>query len=99
MSNFSLRVEDFGKIGSAEIEPSDLTLFIGDNNSGKSYMMTLLYGLLSKPFQDLFLKYKQLAAKRFIPIAEAGLSGKIERLRLGPDEFKLLETTVNEVLV
>lgn len=44
MSYSKLLVENFGKIKKAEIELSDLVLFIGDNNSGKSYLMTLIYG-------------------------------------------------------
>lgn len=45
MSYSKLVVKNFGKIKKAEIELSDLVLFIGDNNSGKSYLMTLIYGL------------------------------------------------------
>ena len=44
MSYSKLTVKNFGKIKEAEIELSDLVLFIGDNNSGKSYLMTLIYG-------------------------------------------------------
>ena len=44
MSYSKLVVKNFGKIKEAEIELSDLVLFIGDNNSGKSYLMTLIYG-------------------------------------------------------
>ena len=44
MSYSKLTVKNLGKIKEAEIELSDLVLFIGDNNSGKSYLMTLIYG-------------------------------------------------------
>lgn len=43
---WTLHVEDFGKIESADITVSPLTLFVGDNNSGKSYLLSLLYGLM-----------------------------------------------------
>ena len=46
MSYSKLIIKNFGKIKEAEIELSDLILFIGDNNSGKSYLMTLIYGLM-----------------------------------------------------
>ncbi|MDR2176261.1 MAG: ATP-binding protein [Synergistaceae bacterium] len=98
MFNFSLLVEDFAKIRRAEIEPSRLTLFIGDNNSGKSYMTTLLYGLSSRPFFDLFMQYKDFISERFMPIIHDGLSGKTKRYRFGPDDFGLLERTVNGIL-
>lgn len=45
MTQWRLSVEDFGKIGSAEIEIAPLTLFVGDNNAGKSYLTSLLWGL------------------------------------------------------
>lgn len=45
MASWKLRVENYGKIKSAEIEIAPLTLFVGDNNSGKSYLMSLLWGI------------------------------------------------------
>lgn len=50
MNNWTIHVTDFGKIEKADIEVAPLTLFVGDNNSGKSYMMTLLYGLFNLRF-------------------------------------------------
>lgn len=40
-----VKVSGYGKIESAEIEAAPLTLFVGDNNSGKSYLMSLLWGI------------------------------------------------------
>lgn len=45
MASWKLRVENYGKIKPAEIEIAPLTLFVGDNNSGKSYLMSLLWGI------------------------------------------------------
>lgn len=45
MAFWKLGVEDFGKIKSAEIEVAPLTLFVGDNNSGKSYLLSLIWGI------------------------------------------------------
>lgn len=45
MASWKLIVEDYGKIKSAEIEVAPFTLFVGDNNSGKSYMLALLWGI------------------------------------------------------
>jgi predicted ATPase len=42
----SLSVENFGPIKSGTVELKPLTIFIGPNNSGKSYMATLAYALL-----------------------------------------------------
>lgn len=40
-----MTVEQFGKIRKAEIELAPLTLFVGDNNSGKSYLLSLSWAM------------------------------------------------------
>lgn len=50
MNRWTVHVTDFGKMEKADIQVAPLTLFLGDNNSGKSYMMTLIYGLLNVRF-------------------------------------------------
>ena len=42
-----MHIENFARIDSADIEISPLMCFIGDNNSGKSYVMSLLWGVMS----------------------------------------------------
>ena len=37
---WTLHVENFAKIKSADIQISPLLCLVGDNNSGKSYMMS-----------------------------------------------------------
>lgn len=44
---FRLCVKNFGKIQAADINVTPMTFFVGDNNSGKSYLMALLYSLLN----------------------------------------------------
>lgn len=53
-NNWKLSVSGYGKIDKAEIELSPMTVFVGDNNSGKSYLMTLIYGLLTMPANVMF---------------------------------------------
>ncbi len=48
-----MKVLEYGKIKSAEIEVSPLTLFVGDNNSGKSYLMALLWGIQNLGVSEL----------------------------------------------
>ena len=58
----TLHVKNFAKIKEAKIELSPFTLFIGDNNSGKSYLMTLIYGLIGytgKILDIILNKYKE----------------------------------------
>lgn len=49
-----LKVSGYGKIESAEIETAPLTLFVGDNNSGKSYLLSLLWGIRNLGMEILF---------------------------------------------
>ena len=44
---WTLHVENFARIESADIEIAPMMCFIGDNNSGKSYIMTLLWGIIA----------------------------------------------------
>lgn len=44
---WTLHVENFARIESADIEIAPLMCFIGDNNSGKSYIMALLWGIIA----------------------------------------------------
>ncbi|MGN0357426.1 MAG: AAA family ATPase [Blautia sp.] len=39
---WTLHVENFAKIKMADVQISSLISFVGDNNSGKSYLMSLL---------------------------------------------------------
>ncbi|NRT79457.1 AAA family ATPase [Clostridium beijerinckii] len=41
-----LKVESFGKIKSAKININSYTIFVGNNNSGKTYLMELIDGVL-----------------------------------------------------
>ena len=43
-----LSVKNFGKISQASVDISRFTIFVGNNNSGKTYLMQLIYGLLQQ---------------------------------------------------
>lgn len=43
---WTLHIENIGKVTKADIRIAPLLFFIGDNNSGKSYLMTILWGIL-----------------------------------------------------
>ena len=43
---WTLNVEDFGKIEKASVRIAPLICFVGDNSSGKSYLLSLLWGVL-----------------------------------------------------
>lgn len=46
-NTWTLHVENFAKIEEAEVHLSPLMCFVGDNNSGKSYLMSLLWGIIT----------------------------------------------------
>lgn len=48
MNKWILDIEKFGKIEDASIEVSPFMVFVGDNNSGKSYVMELLWGIIKE---------------------------------------------------
>ena len=45
MKYWKMSVKQFGKIREAEMEFAQLTLFVGDNNSGKSYLLSLAWAM------------------------------------------------------
>lgn len=61
---WSLFVKNFGKIKSADIELSPFIIFIGDNNSGKSYLMSLLWGVINK-FYYILKNYNDVNSKYY----------------------------------
>lgn len=55
----TLYVKNFAKIKEAEIELAPFTLFIGDNNSGKSYLASLIWYIQNPDFFKYFDDYKE----------------------------------------
>ena len=57
-----IHIRNFGKIESADIDLGNLTIFVGENNSGKTYIMQLIYGLINffstKEFNDFLGNFK-----------------------------------------
>ncbi len=51
--NPRLGVENFGPIRKAEIELKPLTILVGQNNTGKSYLALMVYAL-SKAFSQMY---------------------------------------------
>lgn len=82
-------IEDFGKIKHAELEMKSMMLFIGDNNSGKSYLMSLLWGLSSYSRKtlirltpeikesDLYLECKDYILKKLVSEDNMDCLGRI----------------------
>ena len=50
-NNFNLKINNFGPIKNANLEIAPLTIFVGSNNSGKSFSVKLIHSLLN-PFDN-----------------------------------------------
>lgn len=95
MNKWSLHVENFGKIKKADIEIAPLTFFLGDNNSGKSYIMTLIYGLLN--IRLFYENYNLCIDSREYEECESILESKFNLTDVGSNqEFELKEEELNK---
>ena len=92
MTSWKLIVEDFGKIKSAEVEVAPLTLFVGDNNSGKSYLLSLIWGIRNLGI-DFLMNDSEIAKKELIDWMTENIT---TAMTTGKCEFSL--ETVAEVL-
>ena len=54
--SLKIHVEKFGKIKKADIELTPFTLFVGDNNSGKSYLLSLIWALQSSEIMNFLYR-------------------------------------------
>ncbi|MBE6004901.1 MAG: ATP-binding protein [Lachnospiraceae bacterium] len=85
-----LEVENFGKIKSAKVASNGFTVFIGDNNSGKSYLMQLIYAI-KKNINSNFLE------GGFVKILQKKMQNSTE-VSLNSDDLKVLVEDVNTYL-
>ncbi len=61
----NISVEDFGPIIKGEVELKPLTIFLGPSNSGKSYLATLVYGLMNTVGQSRMHQFTRLGRSTF----------------------------------
>lgn len=80
-----INVKNFGKIKEARVNIGNFTVFVGNNNSGKTQLMELIYGII---------KFASKQSPGFIP-------QKIEHIdgyHVGADEIRKLNEWLNERL-
>ena len=93
---WTLHVENFAKIKSADVTIAPLMCFVGDNNSGKSYLMSILWGILTLG-KDIFPK-KHSEAKAYKQ-CESWLKEHLNtETALTDDAIDLYITWFNELL-
>lgn len=77
-------VRNFGKIEYAEVDMDSFSVFIGNNNSGKTYLMQLIYGVRTrlhkyvKDFESIYLDRIRVAAENRKVILDADTAGDLE---------------------
>lgn len=101
MNSWTVHVKNFGKIEEASVEVAPLTLFVGDNNSGKSYMMTLIYGLLTMDFllDNFEIDEDSDAYKRCCEVVRKMIPEEnAQEYCLSSDQVKLFENLINETI-
>lgn len=88
-----LIIEKFGKIERAKIQTAPFTLFVGDNNSGKSYLLSLLWGIYSADewsvlFEDLAEQeqYRKICEKIFNLLLSLE-EGRKQEIKISSEEF------------
>lgn len=80
---WTLHIENFARIKKAAIKIRPLTLFVGENNSGKSYVATLLWGVWA--FAPSLFSNKIPNSEDYIK-CEAVIKKLAETLASNPDE-------------
>lgn len=91
-----LHVENFAKIKSANIEIAPLMCFVGENNSGKSYLMSLVWGILTLG-KDIFPK--NVSESKSYKLCESWLSENLNKdVELTDDIVQLYINWFNEML-
>lgn len=77
-------VKNFGQIASASIDMSNFSLFVGHNNSGKTMMMQLIYGVIDY-------------LTRYIDISDYYSFGELP-IKIDNTNFPEIEAAVNKAL-
>ncbi len=107
MSYWKLAVEQFGKIKRAEIELAPMTLFVGDNNSGKSYLLSLAWAVRTIARDTVFSEeairklqsdaYDKIERQVFqsVDMVEAGSEVSFEISEILPE----IQCVINELLI
>lgn len=81
-------VKNFGKIEAADIALRELVLFVGNNNSGKTLLMQLIYGIRKK-IKNISLPIEQ--------VRKSFLNGQL-LIRCDKEWFREIETYLNGYL-
>ena len=96
---WTLHVENFARIESADIEISPLMCFIGDNNSGKSYIMALLWGIIANGHMFYYDQNNScMDSSEYVTCSEWLLSNVGKKVEITPDNAQKYIDWFNKIL-
>ena len=96
---WTLHVENFARIESADIEIAPLMCFIGDNNSGKSYIMALLWGIIANGHMFYYDQKKSCVdSPEYVKCQEWLLANIGKKVEITPDTAQKYIDWFNEIL-
>lgn len=92
---WTLHIENLGKIKEANIRIAQLMLFVGDNNSGKSYAMSLLWGILTLG-KDIFPNESE--ARVYTICEQWIINNRNKDIELTKDDEEMFVNWYNDIL-
>lgn len=98
MLKWTLNVNGLGRIKNASIKMNKVVIFSGENNSGKSYLMTLLYTICSTSFFKLFAEEKVTFSEDVSYWKDKILNNEGKEFKLSLEEKENLNKLLNEFL-
>ncbi len=92
--SWTLSVRNFGPIAAADVTLAPLTVLIGRNNTGKSYLASLIWGLLNPEgllFPDRGSVFFQIPDDEAYAACDAAIAQAIEAAKAGGAEAKITD--------
>lgn len=91
MEYLKVCVENFGKIKQAEVEVAPFVLFVGDNNSGKSYLTSLIWGLQNYDIRNCLFSKENMEKSQYYNDIKACLKNNMLNCEKENVHFELKE--------
>lgn len=93
--NFTIHVRNFGPVSDAKILLKPLTIFVGPNNSGKSYTAMLIYSIVSS-YEQIY-GYPNTLIRQYQDRFEHTID-EIKKLDIKDDQTTIPNTIINYII-
>ena len=94
----SVSISNFGPISKGNITLKPLTIFMGPNNSGKSYAATLIHAILSAHAASGSVSYRHPAPRRLLARRALGKDVNVGKLASAEDDFTIPPTQAQRLV-